>query len=76
MEYVLASHIRHAEGSRIKHVATAQLINRREDGIRGMDHSTNPRNSHDAVQHSYNTSGSSSLVVPEVSLTESKYDGS
>jgi hypothetical protein len=40
-----------------------QLINRREDGIRGMDHSINPRNSRDAVQHTYKTRGSSSLVV-------------
>jgi hypothetical protein len=42
-----------------------QLIYRREDGIRGMDHSINPRNSRDAVQHTYNTRGSSSLVVQE-----------
>jgi hypothetical protein len=40
-----------------------QLINRREDGIRGMDHSINPRNSHDAEQHMYKTRGSSSWVV-------------
>jgi hypothetical protein len=49
----------------MKHVATTQLITRREDGIRGMDHSTNPRNSHDAVQLTYKTRGSSSLVVQE-----------
>jgi hypothetical protein len=49
----------------MKHVATAQLINRREDGIRGMDHSINPRNSRDAAQHIYKTRGSSSLVVQE-----------
>jgi hypothetical protein len=30
-----------------------QLINKREDGIRGMDHSINPRNSRDAEQHTY-----------------------
>jgi hypothetical protein len=42
-----------------------QLTTRREDGIRGMDHSINPRNSCDAVQHTYNTRGSSSLVVRE-----------
>jgi hypothetical protein len=38
---------------------------RREDGIRGMDHSINPRNSRDAEQHKYETCGSSSLVVQE-----------
>jgi hypothetical protein len=37
----------------------------REDGIRGMDHYINPRNSGDAVQHTYETRGSSSLVVQE-----------
>jgi hypothetical protein len=42
-----------------------QLINRCEDGIRGMDHSINPRNSRDAEQHTYKTRGSSSLVVQE-----------
>jgi hypothetical protein len=42
-----------------------QLMNRREDGIRGMDHSINPRNSRDAEQHTYKTRGSSSLVVQE-----------
>jgi hypothetical protein len=42
-----------------------QLINRREDGILGMDHSINPHNSRDAVQHTYKTRGSSSLVVQE-----------
>jgi hypothetical protein len=41
-----------------------QLINKREDGIRGMDHS-NPRNSRDAEQHTYKTHGSSRLVVRE-----------
>jgi hypothetical protein len=46
-------------------VATPQLITGREDGIRGMDHSNNPRNSHDAEQHTYETRGSSSLVVQE-----------
>jgi hypothetical protein len=65
MECILASHIRHAKCSRIKHMATTQLINRREDGIRGMDHSINPRNSRDAAQHTYKTRGSSSLVVQE-----------
>jgi hypothetical protein len=47
----------------MKHVATTQLITRREDGIRGMDHSINPRNSCDAAQHTYKTRGSTSLVV-------------
>jgi hypothetical protein len=42
-----------------------QLINRREDGIHGMDHSINPRNSRDAKQDTYKTRGSSSLVVQE-----------
>jgi hypothetical protein len=46
-----------------------QLTTRREDGICGMDHSIIPRNSHDAVQHTYKTRGSSSLV-----MQESKYD--
>jgi hypothetical protein len=46
-----------------------QLTTRREDGIRGMDHSINPRNSRDTVQHTYKTRGSSSLVVQKVSLT-------
>jgi hypothetical protein len=40
------------------------LTTRREDGIRGMDHS-NPRNFRDAAQHTYKTRGSSSLVVQE-----------
>jgi hypothetical protein len=65
MERILASHIRHAECSRMKHVATKQLMTRREDGTRGIDHSINPRNSHDAAQHTYETRGSSSLVVRE-----------
>jgi hypothetical protein len=42
-----------------------QLTTRREDGIHGMDHSINPRNSRDAVQHMFKTRGSSSLVVQE-----------
>jgi hypothetical protein len=42
-----------------------QLINRREDGIRGMDHSINPRHSRVAEQHTYKTRASSSLVVQE-----------
>jgi hypothetical protein len=49
----------------MKHVATTQLTTRREDGIRGMDHSVNPRNSRDTAQHMYKTCGSSSLVVQE-----------
>jgi hypothetical protein len=65
MECILASHIRHAECSRMKHVETTQLINRREDGTRGMDLSSNPRNSRDVAQHTYKTRGSSSLVVQE-----------
>jgi hypothetical protein len=36
---------------------------RREDGIRRIDHSINPRNSRDAEQHTYKTRGLSSLVV-------------
>jgi hypothetical protein len=46
-------------------VVTSPLITRREDGIRGRDHSINPRNSRDAEQHTYETRGSSSLVVQE-----------
>jgi hypothetical protein len=65
MECILASHTRYAECTRIKHVAIAQLITRREDGIRGMDDSINPRNSRDAVHHTYKTRGSSSFVVQE-----------
>jgi hypothetical protein len=65
MECILASHIRHAECSRIKHGAITQLITRREDGIRGMDHSMNPRNYRDPAEHMYKTRGSSSLVVQE-----------
>jgi hypothetical protein len=42
-----------------------QLKNRRKDGIHGMDHSINPRNSRDGVQHTYKTRGSSSLVAQE-----------
>jgi hypothetical protein len=42
-----------------------QFINRREDGIRGMDHSINPRNPHDAEQHMCKTHGSTSLAVQE-----------
>jgi hypothetical protein len=42
-----------------------QLTTRREDGIRGMDHSINPCNSRDVAQHTYKTRGSSSLVVQE-----------
>jgi O-acetyl-ADP-ribose deacetylase (regulator of RNase III) len=65
MECILTSHIRHVECTCIKHVATSQLMTRHEDGIRGMDHSINARNSRDAVQHTYKTRGSSSLVVQE-----------
>jgi hypothetical protein len=46
----------------MRHVVIPQLIPRREDVICGMDHSINPRNSHDAEQHTYETRGSSSLV--------------
>jgi hypothetical protein len=49
----------------MKHVTTTQLINRREDGIRGMDLSINPRNFRDAAQLTYETRGSSSFVVQE-----------
>jgi hypothetical protein len=65
MECILASHDRHAECTRMINVATSQLISTREDGIRGMDHSINPRNSRDAEQHTYKTRGSSNLVVQE-----------
>jgi hypothetical protein len=34
-----------------------QLMNKREDGTRGMDQSINPRNSRDAEQHTYKTRG-------------------
>jgi hypothetical protein len=33
----------------------SQLTTRREDGIRGMDHSINPRNSRGVAQHTYKT---------------------
>jgi hypothetical protein len=46
-------------------VATPQLRTRFEDEIHGMDHSINPRNSRDAEQYTYETRGSSSLVVQE-----------
>jgi hypothetical protein len=65
MECILASHARHAECTRMINVVTSQLITRREDGIRGRDHSINPRNSRDAEQHTYKTRGSSSFVVQE-----------
>jgi hypothetical protein len=42
-----------------------QLTTRHEDGIRGMDHSINPRNTRDAAQHTYKTRGSFSLVVQD-----------
>jgi hypothetical protein len=42
-----------------------QLTTRREDVIRGMNHSINPRNSRDAAQHTYKTRGSSSSIVQE-----------
>jgi hypothetical protein len=42
-----------------------QFTTRREDVIRGMDHSINPRNSRDAAEHTYKTRGSSSLVVQD-----------
>jgi hypothetical protein len=65
MECILALHIRHAKRTRMVNVVTSQLMTRREDGIRGMDHSINPRNSRHAEQHTYKTHGSSSLVVQE-----------
>jgi hypothetical protein len=55
MECILALHIRHAECTHIKHVVTTQLMTRREDGIRGMDHSIDPHNSRDAARHMYET---------------------
>jgi hypothetical protein len=60
----------------MKHVATTQRITRREDGIHGMDHSINPRNSRDADQHTYKTRGSSSLVMQESKSDISKCAGS
>jgi hypothetical protein len=69
MECIIASHTQHAEFTRIKHVATTQLMTRREDGIRGMDHSINPRNSRDAAQHTYETCGSLVWLWKKVSLT-------
>jgi hypothetical protein len=65
MECILASHDRHAEGTCMINVATPQLRTRFEDEIHGMDHSINPRNSRDAEQYTYETRGSSSLVVQE-----------
>jgi hypothetical protein len=72
MECILSSHIWHAECTRMINVATSQLMIRREDGIRGMDHSINPLNSRDAEQHMYKTRGSSSLVVQESKSDNSK----
>jgi hypothetical protein len=69
MECILASHIRHAECTHIKHVATSLPMTRREDGIRGMDHSINPRNSWHAAQHTYETRGSLVWLCKKVSLT-------
>jgi hypothetical protein len=60
----------------MKHMATTQLINRREERIRGMDHSINPHNSRDAVQHAYKTRGSSSLIVQESKSDINKCAGS
>jgi hypothetical protein len=65
MECILASHDRHAKCTRVINVVTPQLLTRREDGILGMNHSINPRNSRDAEQHTYKTRGSSSSVVQE-----------
>jgi hypothetical protein len=66
MEYILASHTRMLT---YETRGETQLTTRREDGIRGMDHSIDPHNSRDAEQHTYKTRGSSSLVVQKVSLT-------
>jgi hypothetical protein len=57
MECILASHDRHAECTRMAKRGDTQLTTRSEDGIRGMDHSIDPRNSRDAVQHTYKTRG-------------------
>jgi hypothetical protein len=46
-----------------------QLTTRHEDGIRGMDHSINPRNSRDAAQHTYKTHGHLVWLCKKVSLT-------
>jgi hypothetical protein len=67
MECILASHIRHAECTRIKHVATSQLMTRHEDGIRGIDHSISPRDSRDVAQHMYETRGSLVWLCKKVS---------
>jgi hypothetical protein len=69
MECILASHNRHAECTRMKHVATTQLMIGREDGIRGMDHSINPRNSRDAVQHTYKHVAHLVWLCKNISLT-------
>jgi hypothetical protein len=69
MECILASHNRHVECTRMKHVATTQLMIVREDGIRGMDHSINPRNSRDAVQHTYKHVARLVWLCKNVSLT-------
>jgi hypothetical protein len=68
MEFILASHERHAEMHTYETRGDTQLINRREDGIRGMDHSIHPRNSRDAEHHTYKHVAPS-LVVQKVSLT-------
>jgi hypothetical protein len=49
----------------MKHMVKSQLTKRRKDGIRGINHSINPRNSRDAVQHTYKTHGSSNLIMQE-----------
>jgi hypothetical protein len=50
-------------------MATPQLISRREDGIHGMDHSINPRNSRDAEQHTSEHVAHLVWLYKKVSLT-------
>jgi hypothetical protein len=65
MECILASHDRHAECARMKHMARHNLQPDAKMGsVEGITPST-PRNSRDAEQRTYKTRGSSSLVVQE-----------
>jgi hypothetical protein len=69
MECILASHDRHAECTRMINVATSQLMTRREDGIRGMDHFINPHNSRDAEHHTVKHVAHLVWLCKKVSLT-------
>jgi hypothetical protein len=53
----------------MRHVGTPQLISRREDGIRGIDHSINPRNSRDGGQHIMKHMAHIVWLYKKVSLT-------